>query len=420
VALPRTPRTRRTVVRTAAVLATAALACGPILSGAQADDLHDRNRHAHAQVKSAQADLEDSSKALAAAYTRLKMAQTKLVTAQKALARTEGQLTAARVLDAQMQAKLAKAEASLAQAKTDLATGIRRVKYQRAAIGRLMADNFQYGDPRLMALSAVLNAHDLGDLTVQMNTVDSLMDRQSMMLDQLKATKALLVVQKQKVAAYRGIVAQQRQAAAVNLASKKALEKEAAAYSAQIAALVSQRHSAAAWAAHMRASDAWKLRVSKRKEAWIKRMILARARKQHGGYTGGHGGFLIKPVRNSYVTSPYGWRRHPIYGYWGLHDGDDFHAPCGVPLLASRSGTVIQEYYSDVWGNRLYLDVGKFNGKPVTLIYNHISSYKAHTGDYVKTGQTVAYAGTTGWSTACHLHFTVLLNGTAVDPMKFF
>ncbi len=56
----------------------------------------------------------------------------------------------------------------------------------------------------------------------------------------------------------------------------------------------------------------------------------------------------------------------------------------------------------------------------MTLIYNHISSYRSHTGDRVGRGDVVAYAGTTGWSTGCHLHFTVLLDGTAVDPMQFF
>ena len=57
------------------------------------------------------------------------------------------------------------------------------------------------------------------------------------------------------------------------------------------------------------------------------------------------------------------------------------------------------------------------NGKYVTVIYNHLSSYNASVGQTVKRGQVVGYAGTTGWSTACHLHFTVMVNGQTVDPM---
>jgi murein DD-endopeptidase MepM/ murein hydrolase activator NlpD len=401
-----------------ALLATAALASGPMLSGAVADDLHDKKNHAHEQVKAAQADLEDSSKALSAAYSQLKAAQTKLTAAQRTLAQTQGQLTAARVLDAQMQAKLVRAEAALKKAKVDLATGIANVKSQRQEIGRLAAADYQLGDPRLMRFSAMIDAQDPEELATQFNTIDNLMDKQTSMLDRFKAAKALLVVQKAKVEETRGQVAAQRQAAAVNLARKQALEKRAATYSVQVAALVTQKSGAAADARRIRAEDARKLHASKAKEARIRKLILARARKQHGGYQGQSNGFLFRPVPG-YITSPYGWRRHPIYGYWGLHDGVDFHAPCGTPERAGAAGTIIEEYYSDVWGNRLYLDVGRVNGKSMTLIYNHISSYRRHTGDHVGRGEVLAYAGTTGWSTACHLHFTVMLNGTAVDPENY-
>ncbi len=55
----------------------------------------------------------------------------------------------------------------------------------------------------------------------------------------------------------------------------------------------------------------------------------------------------------------------------------------------------------------------------MTLVYNHLSSYAASTGERVRRGETVGYAGTTGWSTGCHLHFTVLLDGNPVDPMHY-
>jgi murein DD-endopeptidase MepM/ murein hydrolase activator NlpD len=119
------------------------------------------------------------------------------------------------------------------------------------------------------------------------------------------------------------------------------------------------------------------------------------------------------------VTSSFGYRRHPIYGYWGLHDGTDFSAPCGTANIAVRSGTVISRYWSDVYGNRLYLDLGQVNGKNMTVIYNHLSSYRVGNGQRVARGDVIGYSGTTGWSTACHLHFTVMLNGTPVNPMNY-
>jgi len=129
-------------------------------------------------------------------------------------------------------------------------------------------------------------------------------------------------------------------------------------------------------------------------------------------------GLLLVPV-DGRVTSPYGYRRHPIYGYYGLHDGTDFGAACGQPLRASGAGTVLSTVYSSSYGNRLYLNLGTVNGKNVTAVYNHLSGYAARPGDTVAAGDLVGYVGTTGWSTACHLHFTVLVDGESVDPMTY-
>jgi murein DD-endopeptidase MepM/ murein hydrolase activator NlpD len=386
---------------------------------ARADDLHDKKQKAHQSVKSAIGDLDASSKAYAAATRRLVNAKAKLVDAERTLAATEGELAAAQALDAQMQAKLTEAVQQLEQAQADLAAGTAKVVQQRADIGRLVATNFQYGDPRLLELSMVLTATDPDELASQLGTMDSVMDRETGMYDELKATEALLRSQEKKVAAAKEAVAEQRRAAAANLVQRQALEQQAAANRAAVAALVAKRQEAATEARQIRAQDARHLRKLKKEEARIKKLILARAKQHNGGsYSGDTGGFLYRPVPGV-VTSPYGWRIHPIYGYWGLHDGIDFAAPCGTPMHAGAAGTVISEYFSSVWGNRLYLDVGEVNGKRMTLIYNHISSYKARTGARVGRGDVVAYSGTTGWSTGCHLHFTVMLDGTAVDPAPY-
>ncbi len=416
---PSPRNTGRRVFRTLAVLSTLAVA-GPAVSPlAHADNLHDKKHKVHQGVQSAMGDLDESSKALTAATQQLTAAKAKLVDAQTRLAATQGELTAAQVLDAQMQAKLAEAVQQLDQAQAELVAGTAKVVQQRADISRLVASNYQYGDPRLLGLSMVLTAKDPDELASQLGTVDSLMDRESGMYDQLKANEAMLRTQKKKIATMKAAVAEQRRAAAANLVQRQALEQQAAANQAEVAGLVSQRAQAAAQARQIRAHDVRKLQQLKKEEVRIKKMILARAKQHHGaGFSGDTGGFLYRPVPGV-VTSPYGWRKHPIYGYWGLHDGIDFSAPCGTPMHAGAGGTVISEYYSSVWGNRLFLDVGNVNGKTMTLIYNHISAYKAHTGDQVARGDVVAYAGTTGWSTGCHLHFTVMLDGVAVDPAGY-
>jgi murein DD-endopeptidase MepM/ murein hydrolase activator NlpD len=123
----------------------------------------------------------------------------------------------------------------------------------------------------------------------------------------------------------------------------------------------------------------------------------------------------MRPV-NGPITSPYGYRINPVMGYYGLHDGDDFGAACGTPIWAAGDATVLSEYYSSVWGNRLFLNLGLINGQNVTVIYNHLSAYRSSVGQHVARGQVVGLIGTTGWSTGCHTHMTVMVNGVAVDP----
>uniref|UniRef100_UPI0035671309 M23 family metallopeptidase n=1 Tax=Nocardioides sp. TaxID=35761 RepID=UPI0035671309 len=86
---------------------------------------------------------------------------------------------------------------------------------------------------------------------------------------------------------------------------------------------------------------------------------------------------------------------------------------------AVSSGTVVARYYSSVYGNRLYLSLGKVNGHNLVAVYNHASSYRVGVGEKVSRGETVGYVGSTGWSTGCHLHFSVMEDGNAVDPMKY-
>ncbi len=80
---------------------------------------------------------------------------------------------------------------------------------------------------------------------------------------------------------------------------------------------------------------------------------------------------------------------------------------------------MLSSYYSSVYGNRLVLGVGNVNGKYVSVIYNHATSYRVGVGQTVGRGQVIGYAGSTGWSTGCHLHFTVMVNGQTVDPLNW-
>jgi len=112
-------------------------------------------------------------------------------------------------------------------------------------------------------------------------------------------------------------------------------------------------------------------------------------------------------------------RMHPILHIWKLHDGTDFGAGCGTPIQAAASGTVTEEYYNGGYGNRLFIDHGNIGGAFMTTAYNHMSGYTVRVGQHVTQGQVIGYVGTTGYSTGCHLHFMLWVNGTMVNPANY-
>ncbi|MDR0959856.1 MAG: peptidoglycan DD-metalloendopeptidase family protein [Propionibacteriaceae bacterium] len=119
------------------------------------------------------------------------------------------------------------------------------------------------------------------------------------------------------------------------------------------------------------------------------------------------------------VSSQYGGRIHPIYGSYAFHDGLDLANGCGTPTVAVANGVVTDAYYGGGYGNRLFVDNGIINGHHVVTSYNHLQGFATTVGQTVSQGEVVAYMGTTGASTGCHLHFMVWVDGTLVDPMNF-
>jgi len=122
------------------------------------------------------------------------------------------------------------------------------------------------------------------------------------------------------------------------------------------------------------------------------------------------------PMAPPVITSPYGYRIHPIYGYRKLHAGTDFRAYCGTPIIAAASGTVQWAKSVGGFGNQILLNHGSPGGTSLMTSYNHLESFTVSTGEWVEQGQVIGTSGTTGTSTACHLHFEAYVDGNTVDP----
>jgi lysostaphin len=122
-----------------------------------------------------------------------------------------------------------------------------------------------------------------------------------------------------------------------------------------------------------------------------------------------------QPVNVAYNSSSFGWRLDPFTGRTAMHEGIDFPAPVGTPIVAAAGGVVTVAKFHPQYGNLLEID----HGNDLTTRYAHTSRILVHVGDIVRRGQHVADVGTTGRSTGPHLHFEVRIRGVAQDPRKF-
>ena len=139
-----------------------------------------------------------------------------------------------------------------------------------------------------------------------------------------------------------------------------------------------------------------------------------------GGSGGGGGGQTsssgwLTPVSGYRVTSVFGWRLHPVHGYYRMHNGVDLACSQGTPIYASRSGQVTTATYSGDAG--YYVSIN--HGDGFASVYMHMTHYVVKSGNYVSQGQLIGYVGSTGASTGPHLHFGISYNGTYVNPMKY-
>jgi murein DD-endopeptidase MepM/ murein hydrolase activator NlpD len=385
------------------------------------DDLKDRKADVNDRLHGAHRDLDESSGQLLAAARALNAAQAQLATAQQNLARTRGQLSAAIELDRVMQDRLQEAEARLEYAEQALEDSRSDVRSAEDKLSSFIVTTYEYGSPSLTSLSLVLQGGEPSDFGRNMSLADSVVGAQSATIDQLQAKKTISKVREQAVQRLRDQVAKRREEAAENLARMKVLEAQAEEQTKQVQALVAERQAAEQQAEQAKQIDLARIKTLEAKREKIKDHLerIAERLSGPGIQVSNSGGWLSWPVTDTYITSPYGMRFHPILHYWKLHDGTDFGAACGTPVYAAASGTVISEYYDDAYGNRVTISHGNVNGVSLATSYNHLTSFVAGYGEHVERGQLIAYSGTTGWSTGCHLHFMVYENGATVDPMTW-
>lgn len=128
----------------------------------------------------------------------------------------------------------------------------------------------------------------------------------------------------------------------------------------------------------------------------------------------------IQPISNEelkHQPSGYGWRTHPIYKTPEFHPGMDFASPEGTEIHATGDGIVTRaDNMAQGYGNHVVLD----HGYGYETLYGHMSKLAVHVGQQIKRGQLIGYVGSTGLSTAPHVHYEVHKNGQTVNPINFY
>lgn len=129
-------------------------------------------------------------------------------------------------------------------------------------------------------------------------------------------------------------------------------------------------------------------------------------------------GFVWPVAHTTSITSPFGYRTHPIYGDQRLHAGIDIASP-GVdrtPVVTVKSGTVTYASAMSTYGNLVIVD----HGNGLQTRYAHLYGFNTTVGQSVEAGQVIGLVGNTGGSTGPHLHFEVRIDGVPYDPSIFF
>ncbi len=257
-----------------------------------------------------------------------------------------------------------------------------------------------YEDNNTTYINLILSGGSLTDILSRLEFVRQMVDYDQNMVENFKKLQLEIAYKKEELEKEQLTLTERKEA----IEEKKAvLVSEKSALDALIAQLGSQESAKLA-----------ELRKIEEDERAMQARIQAQGSHSATSQIMGNGQFGY-PTGNTTITSPFGYRIHPIYGTRKLHAGIDFPASTGSPIYATADGKVITAGWVSGYGNTVIID----HGGGVTSLYAHNTSLNVSVGQTVKRGARVASAGSTGNSTGPHCHFEIRLNGSPVDPMNY-
>lgn len=370
-------------------------AASPVGAAASSSSAAARKRQE--QVRAAKAKAASQLNGLKASDSQL----------EKAVATLASQVRAQDAKAAAARQSLAVAEASVKKSETRIAETEQAMSaLQGDVVDRAVA---AYVRPQQSALAGLTDAKNLEDASRRTSMLQQVSNSNRDILDELRASKEDLGIEREKAAAARETAAKRREVVNAELSSLKRNLAEKARLEAALDARIK--------------SVSGEVDALSREDAAIQTLIssnAARAAAQRasrsssagapisdaGGRVSGAG--MRWPVGGT-VTSPFGAR-------WGrLHAGIDIAAPNGTPLRAAKDGTVIFAGVQGGYGNVVIID----HGGGLTTLYAHQSRLATNDGADVNAGDLIGYVGNTGQSTGNHVHFETRVSGSPQNPMRY-
>jgi murein DD-endopeptidase MepM/ murein hydrolase activator NlpD len=329
-----------------------------------------------------------------------------------ALSRLDGRVEAAqqRVDAAQANvARLTKTAGALDHAIAVTSAGVRRA---RLALGQSAAALYATGSAPSIAYSAVVldgsSPDDMSAGTVYLERVSAV--RQDA-VSHLTGLRAAVVQLRKRAGQQRAQVDAARQNALHEQGSLEGLRAQRAKQRDAIASQEAKEQHIVRGIRAQKAQYENELAVMQAASNQLQ-ALLAGVQSGERNQTGFH---VLRPVPGG-ITSPFGWRYHPILHIWRMHSGVDLQAWTGDPVHAAASGTVVFAGWEGGYGLLVVID--HHNG--YSTAYGHNSKLYVSVGEHVTAGETISAVGMTGIATGPHVHFEVRHFGVPVNPVPFF
>ena len=357
-----------------------------------------QNRMAQESEKKAQAEA-----VIGSVNDRLYTIQQQLEAAQRDYQAVANELKATEEKIAATQAELEKTRA--------------RLQVREGVFTKRVRDIYMHG--QLSYLDVVLGAKDFSDFSNRLELLRRIIDADITLISDIRKERAAIETAKQELETQRARQAQLRDQAAAKRdeIESRRKEQQAILYQAQNDKAMAEQ----AYNEYQQSSQAIAEMLRQRAADRAAQAAAAAAQASSGGGGGSDyyqpvsgSGALIWPV-NGVVTSPYGYRTHPIFGTTIYHSGIDIGVDYGTPVHAADGGVVVEAGWISGYGYAVIID----HGNGLSTLYGHNQELAVSEGQSVSQGQVIAYAGSTGNSTGPHVHFEVRANGDPVDPSAY-